>query len=94
MPVDQFNHTAHGPRPLYHQRRAANAAQQSEDHVNHGEVIPAMTEYDRMEPQQFVSQHGFAAITTFELVWKYPSLPPKAILGRFRLRDGRTPRIR
>ena len=49
--------------------------------VTHGHVERAIEEYDRLGPEQFFSEHGFAPTTTYELVWDKRSYPPKAILG-------------
>jgi hypothetical protein len=46
--------------------------------------IPASAEdhlYDRLGPEQFFSEHGFAPTTTYELVWDKRRYPPKAVLG-------------
>ena len=51
------------------------------DAVTHSEVLRAIQEYDRLGPDQFFSQHGFAPTTTYDLVWEKRSYPPKAILG-------------
>jgi hypothetical protein len=51
------------------------------DRVTHGEVVRAIQEYDRLGPQQFFSEHGFAPTTSYELVWEKRLYPPKAILG-------------
>ncbi len=49
--------------------------------VTRGEVLRAIHEYDRLGPEQFFSQHGFAPTTTYELVQDGRRYPPKAILG-------------
>jgi hypothetical protein len=41
----------------------------------------AIKEYDRLGPERFFSEHGFAPTTTYELVWEKRSYPPKAIVG-------------
>jgi hypothetical protein len=41
----------------------------------------ALQEYDRLGPERFFSEHGFAPTTTYELVWDERRYPPKAILG-------------
>lgn len=41
----------------------------------------AIQEYDRLGPQQFFAEHGFAPTTTYELLWDGRRYPPKAILG-------------
>jgi hypothetical protein len=51
------------------------------DDVTRAEVLRAIQEYDRLGPQEFYSQHGFAPTTTYELVWEERPYPPKAILG-------------
>jgi hypothetical protein len=38
------------------------------DRVTRRDVLRAMREYDRLGPEQFFSEHGFAPITTCELV--------------------------
>jgi|SRR5262245_32258903 len=51
------------------------------DQVTHANVVRALEEYDRLGPQRFFSEHGFAPTTTYELVWGERRYPPKAILG-------------
>ena len=51
------------------------------DHVTRSDVLRAMKEYDRLGPDRFFSEHGFAPTTTYELAWEGRSYPPKAILG-------------
>lgn len=51
------------------------------DKVTEAEVLRAMQEYDRLGPDEFFAQHGFARTTTYELVWERRRYPPKAILG-------------
>lgn len=51
------------------------------DRVTSRDVFRAIHEYDRVGPEQFFSQHGFAPTTTYELVWNERRYPPKAILG-------------
>jgi hypothetical protein len=51
------------------------------DHVSRGDVLRAIQEYDRLGPERFFSEHGFAPTTTYELVWNERRYPPKAILG-------------
>jgi hypothetical protein len=41
----------------------------------------ALREYDRLGPERFFSEHGFAPTTTYELVSDNRRYPPKAILG-------------
>ena len=51
------------------------------DQVTRADVVRAIQEYDRLGPQGFFSEHGFAPATTYELVWDERRYPPKAILG-------------
>jgi hypothetical protein len=51
------------------------------DQVAHADVLRAIREYDRLGPERFFSEHGFARTTTYELVWDERRYPPKAILG-------------
>jgi hypothetical protein len=51
------------------------------DQVTHDDVLRAIQEYDRLGPEPFFSEHGFARTTTYELVWDERRYPPKAILG-------------
>jgi hypothetical protein len=51
------------------------------DRVTGGDVLRAIQEYDRLGPERFFSEHGFAPTTTYELVWDERRYPPKAILG-------------
>jgi hypothetical protein len=51
------------------------------DHVTREDVSRAMREYDRLGPERFFSERGFAPTTTYELVSEERSYPPKAILG-------------
>jgi hypothetical protein len=51
------------------------------DRVTRAEVLRAINEYDRLGPERFFSEHGFAPATTYELVWEERRYPPKAILG-------------
>ena len=44
-------------------------------------VVRAIKEYDRLGPERFFSEHGFAPTTTNELVWEERRYPPKAILA-------------
>jgi hypothetical protein len=43
--------------------------------------LRAIREYDRLGPDRFFSDHGFAPTTTYEMVWNKRRYPPKAILG-------------
>jgi hypothetical protein len=49
--------------------------------VTHADVLRAIQEYDRLGPEAFFAEHGFAPTTTYELVWGERRYPPKAILG-------------
>ena len=49
--------------------------------VTRAHVLRAIKKYDRLGPERFFSQHGFARTTTYELVWNKRRYPPKAILG-------------
>jgi hypothetical protein len=49
--------------------------------VTNADVLRAIEEYDRLGPERFFSEHGFAPATTYELVWGQGRYPPKAILG-------------
>ena len=51
------------------------------DRVTRADVLRTIKEYDRLGPQRFFSEHGFAPTTTYELVWEKRHYPPKAILG-------------
>jgi hypothetical protein len=51
------------------------------DRVTDADVVRAIEEYDRLGPEQFFSEHGFAPTTTYDLVWEKRRYPPKAILG-------------
>jgi hypothetical protein len=51
------------------------------DRVTRDDVLRAIQEYDRLEPEQFFSAHGFGRTTTYDLVWDERRYPPKAILG-------------
>jgi len=49
--------------------------------VNRADVLRAIKEYDRLGPERFFSEHGFAPTTTYELAREGRRYPPKAILG-------------
>jgi hypothetical protein len=49
--------------------------------VTRADVLRALEEYDRMGPERFFSEHGFAPTTTYDLVVEEHRYPPKAILG-------------
>src|SRR5262245_47561009 len=51
------------------------------DHVTRSDVLLAIKEYDRLGPERFFSEHGFAPTTTYELAFEGRRHPPKAILG-------------
>ena len=51
------------------------------DRVTRRDVSRAIHEYDRLGPERFFSEHGFAPTTTYELVIDEGRYPPKAILG-------------
>ena len=51
------------------------------DRVTRDDVVRALTEYDRLGPERFFAEHGFAPTTTYELAWEQRNYPPKAILG-------------
>jgi hypothetical protein len=47
------------------------------ERVTHDHVLRAIKEYDRLSPERFFSEHGFARTTTYELVWEERRYPPK-----------------
>jgi hypothetical protein len=51
------------------------------DRVTRDDVVRAMDEYDRLGPEGFFAEHGFAPTTTYDLVRDKRHYPPKAILG-------------
>ena len=51
------------------------------DRVTRAHVLRAIEEYNRLGPERFFSEHGFAPTTTYELAWEEGHYPPKAILG-------------
>jgi hypothetical protein len=51
------------------------------EQVASADVVRAIEEYDRLGPERFFSEHGFAPTTTYDLVWEKRRYPPKAILG-------------
>ena len=51
------------------------------DRVSRDHVLRAIKDYDRLGPERFFAEHGFAPTTTYELVWEERRYPPKAILG-------------
>jgi hypothetical protein len=51
------------------------------EQVTRDDVSRAIQEYDRLGPDRFFSEHGFAPATTYRLVRDGRAYPPKAILG-------------
>lgn len=51
------------------------------DPVTRAHVLRAIEDYDRLGPDRFFAEHGFAPTTTYELAWENRLYPPKAILG-------------
>jgi len=51
------------------------------EQVTDDDVVRAIEEFDRLGPERFFSEHGFAPTTTYDLVWEKRRYPPKAILG-------------
>ncbi|TGQ12522.1 MULTISPECIES: hypothetical protein [unclassified Mesorhizobium] len=51
------------------------------DRVTRAHVLRAMEDYDRLGPERFFAEHGFAPTTTYELALEDRLYPPKAILG-------------
>ena len=51
------------------------------EQVKRDDVLRALQEYDRLGPEQFFSDHGYAPTTTYELIRDQRRYPPKAILG-------------
>src|SRR5262245_21154210 len=49
--------------------------------VTHADVVRAIQAYDDLGPERFFAAHGFAPTTTYDLMWKDRTYPPKAILG-------------
>lgn len=49
--------------------------------VDRDDVLRAVAEYDRMGPEAFFAEHGFAPSRSYELVWQDRRYPHKAILG-------------
>jgi hypothetical protein len=61
------------------------------DKVSHDNVVHAIREYDDLGAERFFFEHGFAATTTYDLVWEKRPYPPKAILGTaYELATGRS----
>jgi hypothetical protein len=51
------------------------------DNVTRRDVLRATKDYDRLGPERFFAEHGFAPTTTYEMVLDERRYPPKAILG-------------
>ena len=51
------------------------------EHVTREHVMRAVHEYDKLGPEKFFTEHGFAPTTTYDLVVNKHRYPPKAILG-------------
>jgi hypothetical protein len=51
------------------------------DRVTRDHVLRAVHEYDKLGPEKFFAEHGFAPTTTYDLVINKHRYPPKAILG-------------
>jgi hypothetical protein len=51
------------------------------DQVSRTDMLRAIQEYDRLGPERFFSEYGFAPTTTYELIWDERRYPPKALLG-------------
>ncbi|TPI43704.1 hypothetical protein FJ414_02485 [Mesorhizobium sp. B3-1-6] len=51
------------------------------DRVTRAHILRAIEDYDRLGPDRFFAEHGFAPTTTYELAWEDRLYPPKAILG-------------
>jgi hypothetical protein len=49
--------------------------------VSREHVLRAITEYDRLGPVRFFSEHGFGPSRSYELVWDHRRYPHKAVLG-------------
>ena len=51
------------------------------DDVTRADVVRAIQEYDKLGPEKFFSEHGFAPTTTYDLLCEEHRYLPKAILG-------------
>jgi hypothetical protein len=51
------------------------------DRVTRADVLRAIHDFDRLGPERFFTEHGFAPTTTYELVLDERRYPPKAVLG-------------
>jgi hypothetical protein len=49
--------------------------------VTRDDVVRAISEYDRLGPERFFSEHGFGPSRSYELVWDGRRYPHKAVLG-------------
>jgi hypothetical protein len=49
--------------------------------VTRDDVVRAISEYDRLGPERFFSEHGFGPSRSYELVWNGRPYPHKAVLG-------------
>lgn len=49
--------------------------------VARDDVLRAVAEYDRLGPEAFFAEHGFAPSRSYDLVWRDRHYPHKAILG-------------
>jgi Bacterial protein of unknown function (DUF899) len=67
--------------PPYERRREPMTPSPAWGQVTNRHVERAIKEYDRLGPERFFSEHGFAPTTTYELFWDKRRYPPKAILG-------------
>ena len=81
-----FSFEAHGPSRVPRDASAVLAILEDPmtvewDDVTRAEVLRAIQEYDRVGPEEFFSEHGFAPTTTYDLLWDERRYPPKAILG-------------
>ena len=46
------------------------------DRVSRADVLRAIKEYDRLGPERFFAEHGFAPATTYVLAWEISDLIP------------------
>ena len=51
------------------------------DQVTHDHVVRAIQEYDRLGPERFFAEHGFAPTTTYDLVLGRTPLPAESDPG-------------
>lgn len=52
------------------------------ERVTRDHVLRAISEYDRLGPEQFFVQHGFGPTMTYDLVHDKRRYPPKAFSAR------------